>query len=416
MNTTEDLFGDISEDNMLEVDETGEVISNSDSSDRSEEDSSEGKEEKQEKEDPNAIEIDDEGNIIGDSPEEEEEDSHSDDLEDSKKENKSKEKGSEDSEGSKDTSASPDGGGDSSDLYKVFASDLHQKGVFDEDVLKHIEESDNVEEALYEAMELQIEKDKNSWVESLPPKVKSILNNYKEGVGLDDILSIEKNIDNLDSIEESSLESDEAVQEKIMAQFYREKGFSEDRIKKQIERAKDLDELSEDAKEAYESLKQGYESKKTALAEEAKKQEQDRKRHREEQLAALDKKIKETKEIIPGVSISSKIKQEIKEYMTKPVALTEDNKPISYVQKKRMDNPMDFDTKLNYYIRLGLFDEKPKVDALKNVAESKASLSLKEKLEQNRNRLAGKSASRKNAADGEEADSSKDMLDALNNF
>lgn len=396
----EELFNDF-EDNFIEVDNDGEIIADTSNHSEATKDDNDQHSDEADETAGDMIEITDDGEIK---------------IEGNSDDSDKQEADSEDNDGSKDnkgmSAGSSDDKGDSSELIKAFASGLHQKGIIDEDVLSLFDETDDPEEALFEAIHSQVQNSRDEWIASLPPRVKHIVENYKEGVPLNQLLQLEAQSDAIENIDENSIATNEGLQRDLITQFYKTKGFSDTKINKLIERAEDLDELEDEAKDAYTELKAINDQQKEQLKVQAAQQRKAAEENRKKQLELLDTTLNEAKEIIPGIPVNKKIKNEIKEYMTKPIEIDENNTPISYVQKKRMEDTMGFDMKLNYYIKLGLFDKEPNMDALKNTAKTKAGYQFKKELEKNRHSLSGRSSSHREADDG----TASDILKSLENF
>jgi hypothetical protein len=88
-------------------------------------------------------------------------------------------------------------------------------------------------------------------------------------------------------------------------------------------------------------------------------------------------------EIIPGHKITKPTKTKIEDLLTKPVKQLDNGQVLNGVWAKRVENPIEFDAKLAYFINLGLFDGK--MDVLKKAAKTSATSELEKHLKNSGN-------------------------------
>jgi len=301
---------------------------------------------------------------------------------------------SEEEEGQEDKSDESKGSGSSS-IYKTLSELLKEEGI--------VEETFEDKEALFTYFKTVADNNVQDWKESLPKEIADLINNYEEGVPFDELLQIKSNQIRLDSITEDKLEDNLDLQKNLVKNFYKEKGFSETKIEKMVSKALETDELEDEAKEALAELKEIENKKLENSRLEAKKKELEEQKAYTESINKLNETINQVKEIIPGVKIDDKTKKELFNMITKP-AETRGETPISQVMLLREKNPLDFELKLNYYAKLGLFDENPKFDVIMKKSETKAVSKLEKQLEEEIKARISKSSSNRKAENPNEDD------------
>ncbi len=295
--------------------------------------------------------------------------------------------------------SNPDKPQTGSNVYKTLSELLKEEGI--------VEDTFEDKEALFTYFKTVADNNVQEWKDSLPSEIADLINNYEEGVPFDELLQIKSNQIRLDSITEESLEDNIDLQKNLVKNFYQGKGFTEAKIEKMVSKALELDELEDEAKEALTELKEieGKKLESTKLAQ--KQRELENQKAYTESINRLNTTINEVKEIIPGVKIDDKTKKELFNMITKP-AETREGQAISQVMLLREKNPLDFELKLNYYAKLGLFDENPKFDVIMKKSETKVLGKLERQLEEDlKTRINKSNASSKSTEDN------TDIMDAL---
>lgn len=305
----------------------------------------------------------------------------------------------DDSSNLDDDNSNPDKPKGGSNVYKTLSELLKEEGI--------VEDTFEDKEALFTYFKTVADNNVQEWKDSLPPEIADLINNYEEGVPFDELLQIKSNQIRLDSITDESLEDNIELQKNLVKNFYQGKGFTEAKIEKMVSKALELDELEDEAKEALTELKEieGKKLESTKLAQ--KQRELENQKAYTESINRLNTTINEVKEIIPGVKIDDKTKKELFNMITKP-AETREGQAISQVMLLREKNPLDFELKLNYYAKLGLFDENPKFDVIMKKSETKVLGKLERQLEEDlKTRINKSNASSKSTEDN------TDIMDAL---
>lgn len=245
---------------------------------------------------------------------------------------------------------------DNVEIYKSLSDFLKNEGI--------VEDEFDSPEAMRETFKKVIDSNIDDWKSSLPEEIHRLIENYQAGVPFNKLLDIASKEIELDNIEEETLVEDLDLQRKIAEEYLKATTkFSDARIRKEINSKEDHNELEDFSKEGLESLKELNKQEVEANKRAAKEMEALQKQERVEQLNFLNKQISEVKEIIPGVKISEAEKKEIFRMITTAAELR-GNDGYTQAMLVREKDPIGFETKLNYYIKLGLFDEKPNFETV----------------------------------------------------
>jgi hypothetical protein len=286
-----------------------------------------------------------------------------------------------------------------STIYKTLSEFLKEEGIVDE----VFEDKDS----LFNYFKSVAENEIKEWRSNLPEEITTIIENYEQGVPFDELLNITSNQIRLDSIDDEVLSDNLELQKNLVRNYYLNKGFNESKIEKMISKSLELDELEEEATEALSELKELEAERLEELKERTKQEQEEQRLAYEQTINNLNNTIKETKEIIPGIKLDDKAKKDLFNMITKP-ATQKDGVNYSQVMLLREKDPIGFEVKLNYYAKLGLFDENPKFDLITKKSETKALNKLEKQLEEDL-----KSRINKSNANSRNSDDNSDVLDAL---
>lgn len=258
-------------------------------------------------------------------------------------------------------------------IYKSLSQQLIDDGIVES-------EFSNPEEMINSFKSI-IDNNINDWVDSLPEQLKELVTNYKEGVPFDELLKIKSDEIRLDAITDEVLEDSEAKQKDVYKQYLKATTkFSDARIEKELTKAEDLGELLDNAKESLAELR---DIKKAELAEAKIRENENRilaENQRIETLNEVNKVIKATKEIIPGVKLTEKEQGELYKMITTPVE-TRGNQQYTAAMVAREKDPIAFELKLNYFIKKGFFEEGAKFDSIIKKVETKNLSALEKQIE-----------------------------------
>lgn len=234
---------------------------------------------------------------------------------------------------------------DSSSPLTPYAKYLKEEGIlpnFD------LEKFDGSIEGLREGMIQEIISGVESYKASLPDVVKSLINNYEEGVPLETLIKTGSEKIRYSSITEEQL-SDENIQKELVREYFtKTTKFSKEKIEKELTRLSDLQELEEEAKAVLpELLALQEEEERNAVAKVQQEREAQEKR-RAEELEEVRVAVETIDEIIPGNKISTVMKQKIFQNLTTAVAKTEEGVPLNRLGAYRLKNPVQTEIILNY--------------------------------------------------------------------
>jgi len=245
----------------------------------------------------------------------------------------------EDSEGSEDND-------DNSSPLTPYAKLLVDDGILPN---FNLEAYDGTADGLKDAMTTEINTGIEDYKNQLPEEVKSLLENYEEGVPLSRLLEIDEKRTEYKSIKQEQLSGSKDLQKAIMNDYYKNTTkFTEDKINKLIQISEDLDNLEGESQEALTDLisfQDEYEAEEVKAA-------QDNKIVREEaqkkNLEDFKKTLDSSDEIIPNVKVSKNIKDSLYKIMTTPVGQDDNGVPVNKIGKYRLENPHEFDITLSY--------------------------------------------------------------------
>jgi hypothetical protein len=277
-------------------------------------------------------------------------------------------------------------------LYKVLAEQLKAEGLFDDEDFQEDDDFkfDGTPDSFKSLMErrdfkrgVKIFED---IVSEMPSKMRKQFELFMDGLDEDSSLDIGSRVVDYSSITRDQLESNPQKAEQLYRELLRTKGFSNEKITKYVERARDLDELADEGFEAAQALNQ--EAQKHI---EYKKQEEQhialqRQQQAQQRLQALKAAISQTPEIFKGVPITDKMKDQLYKSMTETVAYDENKQPLNKVAAISRKNPEAFRLQLHYLTELGLFnmDErgniKPDLTKLMRLAETKVVRNIDDRL------------------------------------
>lgn len=324
-------------------------------------------EENQEEED-NALEDE---NVEENTEETDETDETEDETEDSEENSKESDESDDDQESNDDEDSEEDNEGDP--LIKENFDYLKEQGaLFLPDDYEFDGTEEGFQQALKDSQENLQKAVQNQIFEQIPNEKGKALFDYFMNGGEDIDTFIESmkgtDVNNLDLEQEDN-------QKQVIRDFYKQKGFSDKKIDKLIERSEDSDELKEDAEEAAEELKTMKEKQQEEMKKEA--QEKRAQQEKEAQQAQQElQKIVEQKEEIKGFPISKEQREQAIKDILEPSQDEEGNTTTSFNAKldEALRDPESI--VLLDYLLSNDFD----TSSLKTRERTKQTKSLKERL------------------------------------
>ena len=239
----------------------------------------------------------------------------------------------EDTQSEKDKGTSP-----KTNLYSSIASALKEEGIFpdlDDDTLNGIKTPEDFAEAVEKTVQARLDE-----------RQKRIDAALQADVEPDEVRRYEQTLANLDAIKEEYItdetEKGERLRKNLIYQDFRNRGYSEARAKREVEKSFNAGTDIEDAKEALESNREYFSTQYQDLIKEAQEEAKEEQRKIKEEAAQLKKSMLEDKEVFTGITLDKTTRQKAFENITKPVFKTEDGEYLTAIQKYEMDNPVEF--------------------------------------------------------------------------
>ena len=245
-------------------------------------------------------------------------------------------------------------------LFARFLSEQGHLTSFNEEEFTQLAEEHGEEEALASLWNKEAQVIRDEIIDTYDADVAEFLALRDGGVDSKeafDLVSGESFINNLKT-EDLEDEDKEELRRQLITQKYKlTTKFSNEKIKKLVDRAFSLGEDIEEATESVDDIKEYYKEAKKAKLGEVEKDKQALERQKEESLKALKTKVDELKEVIPGVPLTSTGRKKLIEKITKPVGEI-NGQPINALWQKRLKDPLTFDIILAELDEAGVFDGK----------------------------------------------------------
>ena len=239
----------------------------------------------------------------------------------------------EDTQSEKDKGTSP-----KTNFYSSIASALKEEGIFpdlDDATLSDIKTPEDIEEAKKKTVQARLDE-----------RQKRIDAALQADVEPDEVRRYEQTLANLDAIKEEYItdetEKGERLRKNLIYQDFRNRGYSEARAKREVEKSFNAGTDIEDAKEALESNREYFSTQYQDLIKEAQEEEKEGQRKIKEEAAQVKKAMLEDKDVFTGITLDKTTRQKAFENITKPVFKTEDGEYLTAIQKYEMDNPVEF--------------------------------------------------------------------------
>lgn len=180
----------------------------------------------------------------------------------------------------------------------------------------------------------------------LDERTKRIENALNAGADIGEIKQYENILATLNNIDEESLKQEGAkgddLRRRIIAQDLMNRGYSEDKIKREVKKSFDAGTDIEDAIEALQANVQFYTQKYSDLIEEGKEQAKKYKEDMRRQGEELRKSIVEDKGIFDEIGMDKRMRQKVYDNISKPSYKTKDGNWLTEIQKYQMENQADF--------------------------------------------------------------------------
>lgn len=301
----------------------------------------------------------------------------------------------------------------SSSLYKAFTEALAEEGVIpeynEEEFETALKEGKEPQEILMDNIRNTIRAEVDNYKNSLSDEDRALYEAKEKGIPLDALGQVRAVKKQYESINEDSLSEDESLQEKLVKEDLKSRGFSDDEIDDTIESFKDTNKLEARSKSSLERLKTAADEKEKDLIKQNEQALEDQKKQKEEDLKQIKNFLNDKKEIVPGLKINEKSVEAVIDSMTKPVAKDDKGNLYNKLMVNQARNPQAFNAMLHYYNTLGLFniDENgnasPDFSKITKKAISKATNKLASALETNSGSFkSGKRTTQRRSSDSDD--------------
>ena len=224
-------------------------------------------------------------------------------------------------------------------LYSSIAKAFAEEGIFpdlDDEAISNVKSPED----LRDLVEQQIKS-------GLDERQKRIDEALNAGVETTTIKRYESTINYLDSITEEALSSEttdgEKLRKQLIYQDYINRGFSQQRATKEVQKAIDNGTDIDDAKEALQGTKEFFKAQYKTLIDDAKREEALEIEERKKQAAELKNSILSDKKVFGDLEVDNNTRKKIYENISKPVYKdNETGELYTAIQKYEMENRTDF--------------------------------------------------------------------------
>lgn len=235
-----------------------------------------------------------------------------------------------------------DQGAPNENLFSSIAEVLRDKGFFS-DLSDEKKNSITDEKALMELFEEKV----NSMLDEKQKAIDRALNSgaapeevqeYQKVMSVVQFLNDRNTYDTL--VREG--EDGERLRKQVMYQDYVNRGFSDERAKKMVEKSIADGMDIEDAKEAFNSCKEFYNGKAGLFQREFEDRKKLIKDNEEKQYSNLKKNILDNESFYGGVKVDKQTRQKAYDLITKPSHRDDQGNYLTALQKYQKDNPIEF--------------------------------------------------------------------------
>ena len=261
-------------------------------------------------------------------------------IDHAKKESKSK-KDNDDDDDTDDTDDSDDDDTNSSDkskFYKSIAKALKDDGVVDVDdeTLDNIKDSNDFVNNI-------INKKINDGIDDVTKRVYDALT---AGVQAPVIKQYENTINILKTIENADIEDEgeggEDVRKKLIFQQYINRGFNDEKAKKEVEKSFNAGTDIDDAKDALSDNLEFFQNQYNDLIEQSRKDNENRMAQKRQELDTLKKSVMSDSDEWKDFNVNDTLKQKIYDNITRPAYKGQNGETYTEIQKYERENRIGF--------------------------------------------------------------------------
>ena len=261
-------------------------------------------------------------------------------IDHAKKESKSK-KDNDNDDDTDDTDDSDDDDTNSSDkskFYKSIAKALKDDGVVDVDdeTLDNIKDSNDFVNNI-------INKKINDGIDDVTKRVYDALT---AGVQAPVIKQYENTINILKTIENADIEDEgeggEDVRKKLIFQQYINRGFNDEKAKKEVEKSFNAGTDIDDAKDALSDNLEFFQNQYNDLIEQSRKDNENRMAQKRQELDTLKKSVMSDSDEWKDFNVNDTLKQKIYDNITRPAYKGQNGETYTEIQKYERENRIGF--------------------------------------------------------------------------
>ena len=198
-------------------------------------------------------------------------------------------------------------------IVKILASALKEKGVIDYSDEEFKDEDDFIPEVVGKS----ITKGVQEYKDNLPEEIKTLINNYEDGVPLAQLLESEQRIFEISSIQPEKIKEDSRLQEDIVASYMANTGWTQSEIDEKVKDLQDAGLMEKEALRAHTKLVQIEKDHKQNMVLEAGKKKQEQREREVEQLNKIKSTINSKTEFFQGIPTNDIEKKSVFEAITK---------------------------------------------------------------------------------------------------
>jgi len=238
-----------------------------------------------------------------------------------------------------ESAINPKGNGSSPSTLSSIATALKKDGIFPEFTDEELSAA-NTPEAFAELVEKAI----TSRLDERQRRIDEALGN---GVAPDTVKLYEQTLDYLETLTDEAIsdesEQGERLRKSLIYQDFINRGFTQEKAIREVDKsfksASDID----DAKDAYEALKNFYQEGYKKIQNDAKERVENARKARQQDEAKFRKMILEDDIVLGETKLDKRTKQSVFDAVSKPVYKDPDTgQLLTQVQKFQKENPMEF--------------------------------------------------------------------------
>ena len=241
--------------------------------------------------------------------------------------------------------AEPQGKGSSpsdGNLFSSFAQALKGDGLFqflDDEAVGKIVDADSFREALENEVDARLDEQTRRYKEAI-----------ESGMQPEVIVQYQNTIQRLEGITDEQINDDGEqganLRKTLLFRDFINRGFSEERAKRQVERIMSSGTDKDDAKDALESIKEYFKDKYQEQLDLRKQEAEAEKQRVRKEAEDFKKAVLEKDKLFEDIPIDKPTRKRAYEAMTRVVKTTEDGEQLTAVQLYADEHPVEFRTAL----------------------------------------------------------------------